>query len=164
MKFRSMLRGLVVPVCAVVGLAVVGAPSVATPVATEQHCVANIETGVAKCYSTKAEADRFGTGERLPLLSLVAFYDGFNKTGDSYTFQGSHECTASTSEPEYSHPDMSRFGWNDRVSSVVTAHKCDVWFSSDIGYEGECGNRWIDSQMDLRLDSCNNRASSYDVS
>lgn len=163
MKLRSLLRGLVVPVFAVAGLVIAAAPSVAA-VPAERHCVANIETGVAKCYSTKADADRFGTGERLPLLSLVAFYDGFNKTGSSYTVQGPRECTTSTSDYDYSHPDMNRFGWNDRVSSVVTAHKCDIWFSSDVNYEGECGNRWIDAQMDLRADSCNNRASSYDLS
>ncbi len=123
-------------------------------------------TYVQKCYATEAEALRLGTGDRVPAVNLVTFYDGFNKGPGSFTATGPRACTASTSTPDYSHPNMSRFGgnWNDRVSSVVTHNQCDVWFSSDINYEGECGNRYIDSQMDLRRDSCNNRASSYDLS
>jgi len=164
MKFRSVLRGMVVPACAVAGLVMAAAPSVAAPAPVGQHCVANIVTGVQKCYSSEADAAKFGTGERVATVPLVTFYDGYNKGPSSYTARGPRACSTSTTDYDYSHPNMANFGWNDRASSVVTFNHCDIWFSSDKNYEGECGNRWIDSSMDLRVQSCNNRASSYDLS
>jgi hypothetical protein len=163
-KFGAVLRKFVVPAAAVAGLVVAAAPAVAAPAPALNHCVGNIETGVQKCYATLDEAWRLGTGERVPAVKLVTFYDGFNYSSASYTVNGPSACTESTSTPDYSHPNMGRFGWNDRVSSVDTFSNCDVWFSSDINYEGECGNRYFHRSADLRTHSCNNRASSYDLS
>jgi hypothetical protein len=166
MTFGAVLRKFVVPAAAVAGMVVAAAPAVAAPAPALNHCVGNIVTYVQKCYATEAEALRLGTGERAPAVNLVTLYDGFNRGPASFTITGPRACTATSGDRDYSHPDMRRFGgnWNDRPSSVDTYNQCDIWFSSEIEYIGECGNRWIDEQMDLRRDSCNNRASSYDLS
>jgi hypothetical protein len=145
-------------------------PGVTSGVAEQaavQHLVYDINTGrLSQAVSYQAAlqtADQLGYG-------VAVFYDalGYNhRTGSTLTISAPRDCTPTLSDKDHRQFQMPN-GWNDRVSSITTqmgnGTHCDVWFSSDIWFVGECGDRWIHMQADLRLDGCQNRASSYELS
>lgn len=104
-------------------------------------------------------------------LSVAVFYDwvNYNSTGATMTVSVNGDCSASTNDKDFGWSHFPN-GWDNRVSSVTTqlgnGSHCDVWFSSDVYWEGECGNQWIDKHWDLTQVpyGCNNKASSFDLS
>lgn len=104
-------------------------------------------------------------------ISAVVFYDKYNydSTGATLTYSVSQRCTGSILPIEHRFPNFPN-GWNDKASSVSTRLSpyagCNVWMSADEGYEGECGNKWIDKHWDLNQVpyGCDNKASSFEMS
>lgn len=168
MKKRSVLRRLLVPLFAVAALLLAAAPSSANP--APQHCVINVESGQEACFDTLAEAlgsTRAASGEfGVQAYSLLTMFDWINydARGGTTTWTGSRHCSSTTADKDYRYPTLVPYNWNDRPSSVKTYASCDVWFSSDINYEGECGNRWLDASANLSAQGCYNRASSLELS
>ncbi|MET8274978.1 hypothetical protein [Streptomyces sp. NPDC005096] len=148
------------------------APTLAVPAAVNGPSAVNHSTyfswnGETWGHINFAESLRFANANG---YAVAVFYDGLgynNTTGATLIIVTPEDCTGDLGNKDWRFPQMPN-GWNDRVSSVTTqmgnGTHCDVWFSSDIKYEGECGNRWIHMQADLRKDGCQNRASSFELS
>ncbi|WP_405894745.1 hypothetical protein OG612_40980 [Streptomyces sp. NBC_01527] len=144
-----------------------GAPTLAAPAASAAvHSTYFSWNGEMWSHISFAESLRFANANG---YAVAVFYDGLgynNTTGSTLVIVTPEDCTLSSSNKDWRFSHMPN-GWNDRVSSVTTqmgnGTHCDVWFSSDINFEGECGNRWIHMQADLRKDGCQNRASSFEL-
>ncbi|MFF8103512.1 hypothetical protein ACF07S_27970 [Streptomyces sp. NPDC016640] len=104
-------------------------------------------------------------------ISAVTFYDwvNYNSSGPTLTYSVSRDCTATTGDKDHVFENFPN-GWNDSVSSVSTqlgnGSHCDVWFSADVKFEGECGNQWFDLHPNLTQVpyGCDNKASSFELS
>ncbi|WP_328296392.1 hypothetical protein OG389_00300 [Streptomyces sp. NBC_00435] len=172
MRMRHTPVRLAVTLGFAVGATMVAAgPSSAEPgptsalTATHTNCVLTVENGKQACFTTAEQSKEYAASAGVLVATL---YDWVN-----YNSQGAHlaifaprGCTTSTTDKDYRYADMPS-GWNDKVSSVSTPENgthCDVWFSSDRNFEGECGNRWIDKHWDLSQIGCFNRASSFELS
>ncbi|MGW8797564.1 hypothetical protein ACWGN9_10775 [Streptomyces sp. NPDC055775] len=162
----SQGSSLAAPVAPLARLA--GAPTAPDEAqAAPYHETYNALNGSLGTHISYAESLRYANSVG---YGVAVFYDGLgynNRTGDTLVIIMPRDCTASTGDKDLRLAEMPG-DWNDRVSSVTTqmgnGTHCDVWFSSDINFEGECGNRWIHMQADLRNDGCQNRASSFELS
>lgn len=137
----------------------------AAPTATHKHCVFTVEDGKQTCFATTEQSKEYTAAAG---VTVATFYDwvNYNSNGARINIVTPGGCTTTTTDKDYRYADMPS-GWNDRVSSVATPDNgthCDVWFSSDRNYEGECGNRWIDKHWDLTQVGCYDRASSFELS
>ncbi|MET9511960.1 hypothetical protein ABZX62_26470 [Streptomyces flavidovirens] len=154
------------PATTAVAAPAVAAPAVVKGASAAQHEVYLKWSGEHYGFYNFADALRYANSRG---YAVAVFYDGLgynNTTESTLIIVTSEDCTLSSSNKDWRFSQMPT-GWNDRVSSVTTqmgnGTHCDVWFSSDINFEGECGNRWIHMQADLRKDSCQNRASSFEL-
>ncbi|MGW1209954.1 hypothetical protein ACWD5F_09975 [Streptomyces sp. NPDC002499] len=147
--------------------------SVASVQATDQTTSAGIHRviypdGSSGYFSTVQSAISAGNARG---VSVVTFYDwvNYNSQGDTLTYAVPIDCTPSLRDKDYQYPSLPS-SWNDRISSVSTqigtGTHCDVWFSADQNYEGECGNMWIDKHWDLTQVpyGCYDKASSFELS
>jgi hypothetical protein len=104
-------------------------------------------------------------------ISVVTFYAwaNYNSSGPTLTYSVSKDCTATLGDKDYVFASFPN-GWDDEVTSVTTqmgnGSHCDVWFSADTRFEGECGNQWFDLHWDLNQVpyGCNDKASSFELS
>jgi hypothetical protein len=156
--------------CAVLVLAAcpsLAAPAHAGTARAAVHTTYSVGSGQLRSHADFAASLRYADSVG---HAVAAFYDAlaYNKTtGDTLVIVTAQDCTPSTRNKDFRIPQMPR-GWNDRVSSVTTqmgnGTHCDVWFSYHVDFQGECGNRWIHMQADLRRDRCDNQASSFELS
>jgi hypothetical protein len=132
--------------------------------ATNKHCAVVLDVKAQRCFPTVQQAKEYAG---ITTVWTVRFYDwiNYNLSGPTYDVYVARDCTATLGDKDFRFASMPS-GWNDRVSSLSTqtgAH-CDVWLSSDINFEGECGNQWIHVHPDLRQIGCYDRASSFELS
>ncbi|GAA4791598.1 hypothetical protein GCM10023220_16390 [Streptomyces ziwulingensis] len=146
------------------GAAEAAPPGSAGLTASNQHCSAVLDGSAPRCFATLEQADEYAGAAS---VWVARFYDwvNYNSAGATHDVYVSRDCTATLGDKDFRFASMPS-GWNDRVSSVSTetgAH-CDVWFSSNINYQGECGDQWIHKHWDLTQVGCFDRASSFELS
>jgi hypothetical protein len=99
-------------------------------------------------------------GHAAGTVDAFTLYDNTGYSGSCITFYRYGSCTASTTDTEGLY-NLSGWGWDNRASSVHTAHQCDVrlFDARDCPSTGT-RSTWIDQSADLRLGGVNwqNRA------
>lgn len=155
MKTRTMARGLAAGAFAAAMIATAGVSSASAEQAAE-NCVVNVETGNGVCDDSAARA------EAAAAYVLVRFWNGYDYTGATLTLTGGHRCKTPL-DPEYYHPNLGNFGWNNRASSVIAYNNCVVKLYDLPGLRG-ASSRWLLSWSNLGTIGWNNRATSVRVS
>ncbi|MER8225754.1 hypothetical protein ABTZ58_35470 [Streptomyces sp. NPDC094143] len=155
----------------------VGGPSGAQPLEVPAgHCVYYEATKVTTCQSTLAQSIQAADSGAGLAVAVLYGWVNYNSTGPTMVISVSRgDCSLTTGTPDnpqkdYRFPTMPP-NWNDAVASVSTelpnGSHCDVWFSSNAGFEGECGdNQWIHKNPNLMHMTypCYQRASSFELS
>lgn len=153
------MKKIGIAVLAAAGLAV-AVPSGAGAATGADFCVLNAETGAMTCHTS----DRAATASVAAAeLTLGYWYDWINKDerGGYLRLVGGSACTTSTTDTDYGDTSLVDGTWNNRISSVSTANRCDFKFYDGTGYTG-AATGWVDSSNNLGTMS--NKASSYRIS
>lgn len=116
-----------------------------TVLGSGDHCVANLDTRTVAC-SDDATTARVDAGA-VDALTIAIFYDKVDFKPGTFTWTQSRECTAGY-DPEWQWGNLGDLGWNNRVSSVRTYHRCDVKLFDGVNFTGGA-SVWIDSSSNL---------------
>lgn len=128
------------------------------------YCALNVETGAMSCFSTESELQGAMSASVIP-VRLGTWFDRVDKDprGGYLVFFASRLCSRTNNDVDYSDSDLRDSGWNNRVSSLITADGCDFRLYDGIGFTGR-RTPWIDSSANLGVYGMNNKASSYKIS
>lgn len=128
------------------------------------YCTANLDTGKVGCSDDANEAARLAGS--IDALTIAIFYDatGTPAGGAKFTWTQSRECSPEY-DPEWQWGNLADIGWNNRVSSVETFHRCDVKLFDGVEFSGATST-WIDRAENLATigNGWNNRATSVKFS
>jgi hypothetical protein len=128
------------------------------------YCALNVETDAMSCFSTESELETM-MSTSVPRVRLGTWFDRTNMDprGGYLIFFASRGCSRTKNDVDHADSSLSDSDWNNRVSSLITANRCDFKLYDGIGFTGR-RTPWIDSSANLGEYGMNNRASSYKIS
>jgi hypothetical protein len=161
---RKPRTSLLVIMACVMGLTVSIPGTALADSLRRNYCALNVDTDAMSCFSTESELQSTMPASVMR-VRLGTWFDRTNMDprGGYLRFFASRGCSRTNNDVDYAGRDLRGSGWNNRVSSLITAKGCDFKLYNGIGFTGR-RTPWIDSSVNLGDYGMNNRTSSYKIS